>query len=128
MDRNTLNLYRFEVEYFPKNHYLLKSQPISTLQNLGEKIWYDYNVTPRKMPLIRFGAGYYCYSWTDGDVIELAPWERNKLVLIHEMTHILGYPNHDKHFVRLYMELLMQYTPIKEMVLLGGLTFYNISH
>lgn len=131
MDKNTKHLYAFEDAFFPKNHYLLKSRPLHELRKLAYRVWADYNTNPKyNTPWIRFGNGVYGLSYYDGNdnSIELCAGQRNIITLIHEMTHALNCGSHNKRFVQLYVELLLKYTPVKDYVLLGGLTFYNVKY
>ena len=65
------------------------------------------------MPLIRFGKGLQKYSWCDGEILELAPTQRDILTLVHELVHAIGYDDHDKNFARKELVLLEKYTPTK---------------
>lgn len=56
------------------------------------------------------GSLYSYYQRYDG--IMLARNQRNIVVLIHELTHALGYDDHDSAFVNQYCKLLRLFTNI----------------
>lgn len=107
-DITTRRIYKFEKEYFRGE----PSMPMEVLKDLAKKIWeWEYKEEP--LPRVVSGKGTKYngryYSYFDGEKIVLARSERNKVVLIHEMVHALGYDNHDADFTMKYFELLEQF-------------------
>lgn len=105
---DTKRLYSFEANYF----YGTEATRIMTMPEikaLAEKIWNKYG-KGKPMPRVsagpgtNFGGRYYSYS--QGGYIQLSRNERNKLVLIHELIHEMGYDEHDSRFVRIYLSML----------------------
>lgn len=106
---DTRRLYHFEEVYFRGQ----PTKPIATLRKLGERIWQAKSKKRHKCIPIIAGQGFWhlgrYYSYCDGSKIVLARNERKTFVLIHEMTHALGYDYHDKSFVKAYLQLLIEY-------------------
>lgn len=114
----TRKLYKMEEElytYQPFNR-LTKQLSLPTLKRLAKNIWME-ECPSRKIPTIQFGKGTLhvgrYYSWCDGETIELAPTQQDKLTLIHELVHAMGYDDHDTRFVRRYRQLLKKYAPVE---------------
>jgi hypothetical protein len=107
-DITTRRIYKFEKEYFRGEPLM----PMKTLQALAQKIW-EWEGKEEPLPRVVSGKGTKYngryYSYFDGEKIELARSERNKVVLIHEMVHALGYDDHDADFTMKYFELLEQF-------------------
>lgn len=111
-------LYRLESDLYGHHPFepITKQLSIDTLRRLGRFIWKQER-SKQNPPVIKFGkgvmhAGEY-YSWCDGDTIELAPTQRDKLTLIHELVHALGYDDHDERFIKRYRKLLKKYAPVE---------------
>lgn len=115
-DITTRRIYKFEKEYFRGE----PSMPMKVLRDLAKKIWEEegfagkyFGDKVKPLPRVVSGKGTKYngryYSYFDGDKIVLARSERNKVVLIHEMVHALGYDNHDADFTMKYFELLEQF-------------------
>lgn len=61
----------------------------------------------------RGGYNYYHYDqsyckWPEGDIV-LMPLDRCRRVLIHELTHALGYGTHGRAFCETYAQLLFEF-------------------
>lgn len=85
---------------------------IHTLRRLARRVWATCRPTA-PLPQIVAGQGtrYHgrWYSYYDGTRIVLARNERQVFVLLHELTHALGYDDHDAAFLRQYHRLLRTY-------------------
>mgnify|MGYP001371782051 FL=1 len=65
-------------------------------------------------PTLHFDRGTPYYgkpiSYCDVQSIHLVPGQRNLFTLYHELTHALGYPDHDRAFRKVYFRLVQTYT------------------
>lgn len=110
----TQRLYRTEGELIEKIWDMRRPRSLLSLQATLDLLWDHYGGRPGRKPKLRFGPGtvYHGkpYSYTmdthPGQVIELAPGERNFYVLIHEMVHALGPSQHGLKFAEIYRNLL----------------------
>ncbi len=115
-------LYKIEEElYYDKRFDSITTQTsLLSLKRLANKIWRNERID-WDMPEIVFGKGTEhegeMYSWCDGETIELAPRQRDKLTLIHELVHAMGYPYHNKEFVTMQKKLLRKYTKLDTKVI-----------
>ena len=111
---DTRRVYKLETDmYFDKRFkFITKQRSLDYLRRYARKIWAAEKYK-REMPYIRFGKGLQNYSWCDGDVIELAPHQRDILTLVHEIVHAIGYDDHDSNFARKELVLLVKHTPVK---------------
>ena len=134
----TRRLYKFEEDFFHYSpyRYVYVQLGVKTLRNIATVIWESENQKREDLPLIRFGKGlyegtdkaeHYHYSWCDGEVIELAPTQRDLLTLIHELVHAMGYDHHDSNFVGKYIEMLNRYAGIPKKDLIKWMDKYNVS-
>lgn len=119
---NTRRLYKLEsILYKDKNFRdITKQESEIVLRTFAKRIWATQKCK-NKFPEIRFGKGIAHgtdkYSWCDGSTIELAPRQRDKLTLIHELVHAMGYDYHNEPFVTKQLLLLIRYTPINKDLL-----------
>ena len=85
-------------------------------EKLAERICKAYDCTTPRIKFInsRHGGALYCYD----HVIKLPWWARNRLTLLHELSHailhrkIIGWNTlaaHGPEFVALYIDLLSRY-------------------
>ena len=131
---DTRRVYLFEAQYF-RGHSLSRSIPMAKLRRIATKIWRDLFSTSGRdyypLPNIRAGRGVkyngllYSY-YLSNDSITLARNQRNIVVLIHELTHALGYDDHDKAFVNQYFKLLRKFTNIDSSALNHARAKYKI--
>jgi len=118
----TRRLYKMEETLYGHRPFnaITRQLTIRTLKHLAKQIWMEERPS-YKMPTIRFGKGTMhvgrYYSWCDGDTIELAPTQQDKLTLIHELVHAMGYDDHDERFARRYKQLLKKYAPVEEKLI-----------
>lgn len=109
--RDTRAVYRWEYELQSGGRY---DAPMRELRALARRIWRDRGRRGNRCPLViagrgvRFG-GQWCSYCLGFSLIVLARHHRNRVVLIHEMTHALGPMTHGNRFQNLYAELLEQY-------------------
>ncbi len=126
---NTRKLYKLET-LFPVE----KDQNISKLRSLGEKIWINETSGKKDIPEITAGRGLYhgdtflsvCYQiGNQTPKIILARQHRKTSILIHELTHALGYWDHGEKFIKKYFDLLVKYGNYDYNFLL--LTAYSVN-
>jgi hypothetical protein len=110
---DTKRVYGLETDmYFDKRfEFITRQRSLDYLKRYARRIWKGEKYT-KPLPLIRFGKGMQKYSWCDGEVLELAPTQRDILTLIHELVHAIGYDDHDKNFAAKELVLLANYTPV----------------
>lgn len=84
-------------------------------RQLLARVWAESGSKRDAPPLVRWGrihivpvasAGYYHY---EDHYISLHPTMRSRSVLLHEITHALGYLQHDRRFLTHYIDLLVRY-------------------
>jgi len=115
---DTRRVYALETKmyYDRKFDYITKQRSLNFLVKYAQRIWKGENrKTP--LPLIRFGKGLQGFSWCDGKILELCPYQQDVVTLVHELVHAMGYDDHDKKFARKELMLLDKYTPVKLDVL-----------
>jgi hypothetical protein len=82
------------------------------------KVCHDYGLNPPEVIPVNRNAQHATGGYFE---IRLPAWGRNKAVLLHEIAHTIvarmfhGAGGHDKTFVRVYIELVAQYTHLKKM-------------
>lgn len=111
---DTRRLYSFEVARL-RDPSLNKLRRIDALRAFAESVWLSEK--PRncsRMPQIVAGKGFYqsgrYLSYCEGRWrIVLARHERNRLVLLHELVHSLGYGTHGVRFRRRYLSILKRF-------------------
>lgn len=127
---DTRAVYRFErtcEHAFPTA--IVQDRPMAELQALAAKVWADYGRTHELYVRADTGTSHcgkkvsYCQTGrAEGrkyaDVV-LARHERRPYVLLHEMAHALGNPNHGPRFVRCYVQLLVKYGGMNRKTLLA---------
>jgi hypothetical protein len=115
-------LYKIEEELYYDKRFdsVTKQSSLLSLKRLANKIWRNERIK-WDMPVIMFGVGTEhgdeMYSWCDGETIELAPNQRDKLTLIHELVHAMGYPHHNNEFVAVEKKLLRRYTTLDRQLI-----------
>ena len=111
---DTRRVYQLETDmYYDRRFaYITKQRSLDYLVRYAKKIWKAEKIR-KEMPLIRFGKGLQKYSWCDGEILELAPTQRDILTLVHELVHAIGYDDHDKNFAAKELVLLAKYTSVK---------------
>jgi len=128
---NTRMLYRFEDIFFEKKHYkyLSKKASLKKLKTLAEHVWATEQIH-KEMPTIQFGkgvlfAGQYV-SFCNGQVIELAPHQRDMVTLLHELAHAAGNYLHNHKFVDTYVKFLVKYGEVDKKELLETMKAHNV--
>ena len=111
---DTRRVYGLETDmyYDPRFEYITRQRSLGYLVRYAQKIWKGEKCK-KPLPLIRFGKGMQKYSWCDGEILELAKYQRDILTLVHELVHAIGYDDHDKNFAAKELVLLTKYTPVK---------------
>lgn len=111
----TRRLYAFESSSKNYSSFANKQRPLSFLCALAADVWQKHGRSRQRVPDVAFGEGTphgsQKVSFCEGrNYIELAETQRDVKVLLHELTHALGYGNpHGKGFVRKYFDLLEEY-------------------
>lgn len=120
----TRRLYAWEKRTVEKDPVLSRERSLLELQYERDFIWSAYGSDlHRRKPTLRFGPGTkelggVALSYTIGfTLIELAPGQRNRVTLLHELTHALGPVTHNGDFSRLYCTLLLAYIPRENQAL-----------
>jgi predicted metal-dependent hydrolase len=122
----TRRLYQTEAKIIEQIWAMRRPRSLRTLQAALDLLWDHYAPlvgTRRLKPRLRFGPGtrYHgrSFSYTmdtrPGQLIELAPDERNFYVLIHELVHAFGPSQHGIRFAQIYHDLL-QHDTFREMM------------
>ena len=111
---DTRRVYGLETDmYYDKRfEFITRQRSLEYLRRCARKIWRAEGYK-KEMPLIRFGKGMQKYSWCDGEILELAPTQRDILTLVHELVHAIGYDDHDKNFAAKELVLLAKYTSVR---------------
>lgn len=111
----TRRLYAFESSSKNYSSFANRQRSLPFLRTLAGAVWRKHGRTRQATPSIAFGEGTphgnQKVSFCEGrNYIELAETQRDVKVLLHELTHALGYGNpHGKGFVRKYFDLLEEY-------------------
>ena len=105
----TRHLYGFEEVYF-KGTRFSKSLSMNKLRKLTKKIWNTFGHNKKMPELVAdsgvfYGGRFISYFETN---IHLARNQRNVITLVHEITHALGFNDHDKRFVDMEFNILEQ--------------------
>ncbi len=118
---HTRRLYAFEFVHFDG---AFKSESHADLRRLLDRVW--LTEAPRRLRnsqvALVFGKGtamggrQVSYAMGRG-YIELAPGQRTRDVLLHEVTHCLGFSSHGEGFVGRYFGLLERYAGVPPEVL-----------
>lgn len=123
---DTLLTYMWEDKFIPEGARLT----LKAAKALAIRVWLyaevnmyhtraDTNPPPRIIfansytKVSRGGHDYYHYDqsycrWPEGDIV-LMPLDRCRRVLIHELTHALGYGTHGQEFREVYALLLFEF-------------------
>jgi hypothetical protein len=110
----TRALYRYEETRFRDSH-LLKRRSIGELRRLTARIWQaEKTARPDAPPAIIAGRGVYqsgrWMSYCEGrNKIVLIRQDRNILLLIHELTHAIGFTWHGVPFRSRYFHMLRRH-------------------
>ena len=106
--RDTRAVYRWEDRIRSGSQY---AAPIGALRSLARRVWREHG--KGSCPEVRAGRGIpftgTLASYSMGRLIVLARHHRDKVVLLHELTHALGPSTHGRRFQNLYAELLERY-------------------
>lgn len=121
----TRRLYKFE-SLFEVSAFANRPRSIQYLRALCERVWAKHGRRRVRAPIIDLApdAQYsFCRGYRE---IKLAPHHRTVDVLLHEITHALGYCTHGRAFVRRYVKLLVEYGKCDEGKLVLGLGMFGI--
>ena len=107
---DTRRLYDFEANYFWGTE-ASRVRPMAELKAIAEEVWTKYG-KGKPMPKIAAGPGTphgkKLYSYSQDGYIQLSRNQRNKLVLVHELIHELGYDEHNAKFIKIYLPILAE--------------------
>lgn len=110
---DTRRLYKLEL-LFPKEKFV----NIKQLRNLGRIIWEQESGNMKMFPeivaakVLNSGQENFSFCYKVGHKpakIILVERHLTRTVLIHELTHALGYWDHSSRFIKKYFELLVKY-------------------
>jgi len=125
---DTRRLYHFEAHYF-RATAASRILPMGALRLLAARIWREFG-GGKPMPKIVAGKGTphggAWFSYSQGDYIQLSRNQRNMLVLIHELIHSMGYDEHDRAFVKIYLRILIRYLRLDKDKILTAAKKYRI--
>ena len=130
----TRRIYQKESQLIEKIWSIYRPRSLGTLRAALDLLWDYYQPrvgSQRRRPELRFGPGVqyhgkamsYTQDQRPGQIIELAPGERNFGVLIHELAHALGAVEHGVRFAQIYHDLLKHRTFREMMSTPEGLRF-----
>lgn len=93
-----------------------QEQPMAALRRFGHRVWRREGRTDAP-PAIVGGRGEPCstgglVSYAQGHRIVLARHQRHRLLVLHELAHVLANdppPYHGPQFLRVYRRLLVNY-------------------
>ncbi len=132
----TRRLYRFEAVFLHPQFkpHINRPRSLQYLRRLARRVWDKHGRKGIGVPRIRVMDGLewsYCVGYSD---IVLATATRTRHhhphdtieVLLHELTHAMGYGTHGKGFVRKYVALLVEYGGCDEGELQLALASFGI--
>lgn len=134
----TWKLYHLHSQYLEEHRLSANDMKLEPLTVFASGVWLKetkHRSRVYKCPSIEFGEGMKqgvagdLTSYCEGrSKIVLVPGQRNKIVLLHELTHALGPVGHGRTFTDMYFRLLLTYTNISKKWLRAhveksGLTF-----
>lgn len=88
------------------------------LKLFAEEVWEKHGRAGWSCPVLKSWNGLYWkqynsefrgWSYQFGREIRLAKRHRNRMVVLHEITHALGFYTHGRGFARRYAQLLVEY-------------------
>lgn len=108
--RDTRCVYAWEDQLRAGGRY---QAPVAELRALARRIWKAYGPPGNRAPSVIAGGLRWGDAWCSYCIgrrlIVLARHHRDRVVLIHEMTHALGPITHGNRFQNLFAELLTRY-------------------
>lgn len=134
----TRRLYLFEqvIDRLGFPAYLTRVRSEKYLRALAAKVWGKHGRSRVRVPSVDVIDGEpisYCLGYTK-IVLATKKNTRSNLphnnieVLLHELTHAIGYTPHAKGFVRKYIQLLVEYGRCEEGKLLLAMSMFKIKH
>ena len=113
----TRHLYRFENISTAVSKYANATRSEKTLREIARNVWAKHGRKGRRCPEVVVVDGAKWSTCSGHSLIELATAAATKGnqphntigVLLHEMTHAMGYGTHGRGFVRKYFQLLVEY-------------------
>ncbi len=112
--------------------FALKDRSLAFLQAILNLVWAKHGRKNLAAPSLVFGTGTSHASerasFAQGySLIELIEGQRTVMILLHEITHTLGYPTHGKGFAEKYLELLVEYGKCDEGELRMAMSLFKIA-
>lgn len=124
----TRRLYKFEAVFsraLPVE--TRRDRSISELRDISELVWAKHGRKWCRIPDVVCAPDDAQFSYCQGfSKIALLRAHRNLAVLLHELTHAIGYAGHGKRFVNRYVALLVDYGGCEEGELRLGLSMFGI--
>ena len=124
----TRRLYRFERVFFTEDvsPFISKLRPIGYLRNIANTVWAKHGRRGVGVPEINVDPNVECSHCTGYRNVVLLPEHCSLDVLLHELTHCIGYLTHSRAFVRKYVELLVEYGGCSEIELTLALGLFKV--
>lgn len=134
----TRRLYQFEATFLhPVNKpYINKPRSLRYLNALTARVWEKHGRKGLPPPSVDIADGAEWSTCQGYSHIVLATAKRtrhnlphdNIEVLLHELTHAMGYGTHGPGFVRKYLQLLVEYGRCDEGELRLAMTLFRLKH
>jgi hypothetical protein len=113
----TRRLYKFEEEYLYKNRYISSPRSERFLKSLASRVWEKHGRENLPVPSVKIVDGAKWSTCKGYKEIALATSKNTRRnlphntidVLLHELTHAIGFSTHGHGFVGKYSELLVEY-------------------
>lgn len=122
----TRRLYKFET-LFECSRFAKATRTEEYLRKLADKVWSRHGRKRVRAPDVRVVHGLdYSYCKGFSEIRLMRECHSCVEVLLHEITHALGYRTHGRGFVRKYVQLLSEYGKCEEGKLLLGMSLFGI--
>lgn len=107
----TKRQYRFEVNAEILEPFRVQL-PLKQLIDFASDFWDHEGRSFMYFPTIKFGKGmrhrkgYISFADLNNNYIELIKGERDKITMLHEMLHVVGFPYHNSDFFKAQIHYL----------------------
>lgn len=125
---DTRHVYHFDHLFISMNnsHHCNKWITLQQGRSFLQRVWEGFGPAPklerwyRSFNKLGTMSGFYN---SDEHYVAVVPRFRNRLILLHEVTHAEGLYDHDRRFMKRYIELLARYARCEpgHMLILNGL-------
>lgn len=124
---DTRRVYAFERITLPEMYpALFARRSLIWLQTVSDEVWLSdgrKNTYPPDVSVSSRSGFSYCIGYR---TIVLTVGDKCLAILLHEITHAIGYRTHDRAFVKKYVHLLTTYGGCDEGELVLGLSTYGV--